>query len=470
MNRLVARTAAAAAAVTLLAGCSFSPYDLPLPGGADVGSDPYEVTVEFRDVLDLVPHSAVRVDDVAVGRVTGVELDGWNARVTLLINSDVTLPDNAEATIRQTNLLGEKFVSLAAPDEGGTGRLSDGDVIGLDRSGRNPEVEEVLSAASLLFNGGALEKTNTIVKELNLALGDKDAEVRDLIAVTTDFIGQLDANSAEILTALEKVDRLARETNAQRDAITGALDELPQALEVLESQRSDIVGLLQALDRLGDTATQVVRDSKADTVASLQHLEPILANLVEAGDSVAQASELLLTFPFSDQFVGGTVEGAAGRCSNQNRAANTGVCTGDYGNLSMKLEISAAQLQQLFEGFGLDTLPELANLAPETPLTGNDASQQLLGLVEGLLPPGGEGGLPGDELVPEPREERGQNEQPQLPKPSPTPTRPAEEKPGGLREWLNPLCWFGSCRTAPASAASGDHDLDSLFTKVVTAP
>ena len=99
----------------LLSGCEFSVYDLPLPGGADLGDNPFEVIVEFRDVLDLVPQSTVKVDDVSVGIVDDVELDGYTAEVTLLLNEDVELPDNAEATIRQTSLLGEKFVSLAPP-------------------------------------------------------------------------------------------------------------------------------------------------------------------------------------------------------------------------------------------------------------------------------------------------------------------------------------------------------------------
>src|SRR3954453_18290443 len=98
-----------------VSGCGFSPYDLPLPGGADLGSDPYTVRGQFRDVLDLVPQSGVRVNDIAVGKVTSIKLDGWTALVTLKINKDAKLPDNAEATIRQTILLGEKFVSLAPP-------------------------------------------------------------------------------------------------------------------------------------------------------------------------------------------------------------------------------------------------------------------------------------------------------------------------------------------------------------------
>ena len=129
-TRLAATSAALA---VLLSGCGMSPYDLPLPGGANLGDNPYEVTVEFRDVLDLVPQSAVRVDDIAVGKVTKIELDGWTSTVTLQVNDDVELPGNAVANLRQSSLLGEKFVALEAPDNPGSGRLADGDHIPLDR-------------------------------------------------------------------------------------------------------------------------------------------------------------------------------------------------------------------------------------------------------------------------------------------------------------------------------------------------
>ena len=59
---------------------------------------------------------SVKVDDVTVGRVDEIRLDGYHAEVTAASCRDsVKLPDNAVAEIRQTSLLGEKFVSLSAP-------------------------------------------------------------------------------------------------------------------------------------------------------------------------------------------------------------------------------------------------------------------------------------------------------------------------------------------------------------------
>ena len=61
-----------------------------------------------------MPKSTVKVNDVSVGKVTDIDLDGYVADVTLELRDDTELPDNAVAELRQTSLLGEKFVSLSA--------------------------------------------------------------------------------------------------------------------------------------------------------------------------------------------------------------------------------------------------------------------------------------------------------------------------------------------------------------------
>lgn len=393
MKRILTSALAAATSAVVLAGCSFSPYDLPLPGGADVGSDPYEVTVEFRDVLDLVPQSAVRVDDLAVGKVTAIELNGWTAKATLQINDAVELPANAEATLRQSSLLGEKFVALEAPANPSSERLQDGDEIPLERSGRNPDIEEVLGAASLLLNGGGLEKTNTIVKELNRALDGNEPEVRQLLSTSEQFIGQLDDNKEELLDALDKVDNLARTTQQQEGAITSALDELPEALAVLNEQRDQIVGLLQALDRLGDVAVDVIRESKDDTLAVLRDLEPTLKGLADSGDDLATSTQVLLSFPFSDAIVGGSLARATEACplgvtSANRRIVEDTACYGDYSNLDINLVLDAPQISNLIQGLlslGNTLLPSGA-AATETADAEQSTAPNLVTLMEGLVP------------------------------------------------------------------------------------
>ncbi|MEV0701467.1 MCE family protein [Saccharopolyspora sp. NPDC050389] len=302
--------AALTAALVVIGGCSSQGvYDMPLPGGADLGSNPYEVKVRFADVLDLVPNAGVRVNDVPVGRVSTIGLapDSWQAEVTVLVNGDVRLPANATARLRQSSLLGEKYVELANPPEGqsGVGRLADGALIGLDRTGRNPEVEEVLGALSMLLNGGGVAQLQNITKELNAALEGRESDVRGLLSNLDELVAGLDAQRDDITRALESINRLSARLNEQRGSIDTALRDLEPGLRVLNEQRTQLVTMLQSLDELSGVGTDVVNKSRDDLVHNLNQLAPALHQLAAAGESLPKSLEVLVSFPFPDNAVDG---------------------------------------------------------------------------------------------------------------------------------------------------------------------
>ncbi len=303
-GRAARMTATAAAAAILLTGCQ-GLYDVQLPGGAATGDDVYRVVVEFRDVLDLVPQSAVKVNDVTVGAVEDIWLDGWTARVRLRLEDKVKLPDNAVAELRQTSLLGEKFVSLEVPtDAAPTGRLGDKDVIPLARSGRNPEVEEVFSALSLLLNGGGVAQLRTINHELSQVMQGREGDIKSVIDQLDTFIGGLDDHKSEIVRALDGLDRLSANLEAQKKDLAVALDDMPQGLKVLADQRELLTQMLTALSDLGVVGTRVIKASKDDFVANLESLAPILTKLAQAGSDLPYALEMMFTYPFPRSSLG----------------------------------------------------------------------------------------------------------------------------------------------------------------------
>ncbi|WP_158842162.1 MCE family protein [Saccharothrix deserti] len=295
--------------VLVLTGCSAIPsaYELPLPGGADLGDRPYRVTVEFDDVLDLVPHAGVKVDDVPVGKVEDIALseDGSTALVRVAVRGDVLLPANAFAWLRQSSLLGEKYVELAAPDERSASPLVDGAVIPVTRTNRNPEVEEVFGALSMLLNGGGIAQIQDISRELSAALSGNEAAVKSLLSTMDSFVGALDSHKGEITRALDGMDKLASSLEARKADIGEVLDGLEPGLRVLHEQRGQLVGLLNALRDLSDVAVDTVNRSRDDLVADLRALEPTLRRLAESGQNLPQSLELLLTFPFTDAVLDG---------------------------------------------------------------------------------------------------------------------------------------------------------------------
>lgn len=297
-------------ALTVVSGCGFrGVYDMPLPGGADLGSDPYNVHIRFQDVLDLVPNAGVRVNNVPVGRVSDIQLadESWQAEVSVQLNENVDLPANATAQLRQSSLLGEKYVDLSRPaqPQQPMGELRDGALITADRTDRNPEVEEVLGALSLLLNGGGVGQLQSITSELNTALDGRESDARELLSNLDELVAGLDAQRDDITRALDSVNRLSAKLNDQRDSIDTALTELEPGLRVLNDQRDQLVTMLRSLDELSGVATDVVDRSQEDLVHNLNQLAPTLRELSAAGSDLPKSFELLLTFPFPDNAVEG---------------------------------------------------------------------------------------------------------------------------------------------------------------------
>ena len=367
------------ALVFLTAGCGsggFSGvYQLPLPGGADLGDHPYRVVAHFGDVLDLVPHAGVKVHDVAVGRVDRIELakNNTTAVVTMLVNGDVHLPANASAELRQSSLLGEKFVELQAP-RNATGALTDGAVIPLDRTNRNPEIEEVLGALSLLLNGGGIAQLSSIVDEVNKALDGNEPELRATLSNIDTVVRTLDGEKDNITQAIDALGRLSTNLAAQTGDIKVALDQLGPGLEVVNEQRDQLVTMLSALENLSTVAVDTVNRSRDDLANDLRLLAPTIQQLAKAGADLPNSLQFLVTYPFTDYFLNAV--------------------KGDYVNVDVKFDLDLSTLLENIENASTPVIP----LPGLTPTPGKSPSDQpLLPLPTLPSPPdsGSPGGLTG---------------------------------------------------------------------------
>lgn len=350
------------AAALLTSGCGSLAGGLrgvDLPGGADLGEDPYEVTIEFADVVDLVPQSLVKVNDVPVGSVAKIEVSpGWTALVTVLVNRDVQVPGDALARVRTTSLLGEKFVELLAPSSSGAGPvLADKATIPLARTSRAAEVEEVLGALSMLLNGGGVAQIRTIATELNTALTGNEPEVRALLGDLDTLVGALDDRKTEITRALDEINRLSSTLVQRRDQITVALSDLGPGLAELEAQRGKLVDLLRALDRLSGVSIDVINRSREDVLADLELLRPILTKLAEAGEDLPNSLQVLFTPPFTD--------------------AAVDAFAGDYANLYVRADVD---LSNILDNFRRSGQPPLG---PDGPLRDLPPTAELLGPLLG---------------------------------------------------------------------------------------
>jgi phospholipid/cholesterol/gamma-HCH transport system substrate-binding protein len=333
----------------LASGCKFDgAYDLPLPGSDKVkASDAIKVVADFSDALNVVPHTEVMANDTVVGQVSDVERVGWHARVTFLVRKDVDLPANVEVDVRQTSLLGEKYVALVEPPAGtaSSKRLADGAFIPLARTSRNPEVEEVLGALSMLLSGGGIGQLKTISVEMNKMLNGRQDQTRQLLTNLDTLTGALDKQKNDIIAAMDSVNRLSATLAREKQVIGAALDATGPALKVLNQQHRALITMLRQLDKLGDVGTRVLNASTDNVVASLRHLQPVLTKLADAGDNLPKGLSLLASFPFPKEA--------------------SDIVKGDYANALFNLNLD---LGQLVKSPG-DVLPNLINLCSALPIS-----------------------------------------------------------------------------------------------------
>ncbi|MFC9789376.1 MCE family protein [Rhodococcus sp. NPDC127528] len=329
---------AVAVGLTLtLTGCEWNGLNsIPLPGTQGNQDGSYTVEIEMPNVTTLSQNSPVRVNDVTVGTVSGIEVQDWHALVTVSLNPDVKLPANATAKIGQTSLLGSQHLELAPPiGIAPQGTLKDGDVIPLERAGAYPTTEQTLSSLSVVLNGGGLAQLNDITTELNSALDGRAESVRDLLPQLDNLVGSLDRQRGEIVSAMEGIDRLAGTVNQQSATLTAALEGIPPALEVLTGQRQNITNALVALGNFSDTATRVINQSGDDLKANLKSLTPLLNQLAGTGSALTNSLTIMLTYPFPMKNLDQVVRG-------------------DYANLMMTVDLTNKRLDTNFlTGTGL---------------------------------------------------------------------------------------------------------------------
>ncbi len=309
-------------------GCEWNGIEsIPLPGAAGHGDGAFTVTIEMPDVTTITRNSPVMVDDVVVGSITGLELQGWHAEVTVTIDGGTALPADTVASIGQTSLLGSSHIELAPPaGREPVGRLEDGAVIPLERAGAYPTTEQTLSALSLVLNGGGLGQVREITGELNDALDGRADTVGHLVEQLDTLMGTLDGQREQIVSALDGLDRLSQTVAEQNSVLDGALVSADGAVDALAQRRTDLTAALTSLGEFGDTARRVIDAGGRDLIDSVADLTPVLQRLADAGTDLTSSLSVLLTFPFPMNILDNTIRG-------------------DYSNLFMTLDLTVPRIQ-----------------------------------------------------------------------------------------------------------------------------
>lgn len=197
----------------------------------------YRLYASFNDIKGLDEKSRIKIAGVDSGTVEQVRLKEGKAELTLLIEPDVKIYSDAEATLRMSGLLGDKYLALSQ----GTSQnplLKDGDTI-----------NNVTPSAD--------------IDELTNKLTTAAADIGDMVAILKDMFGDAERKSlAETIHNLEATTKGLEEIiQEDRRPLNNTLRDLEKFSKALGDKGPGLLDDLSRLSKtLGDKAPALVDD------------------------------------------------------------------------------------------------------------------------------------------------------------------------------------------------------------------
>jgi len=290
------------------------------------GGTAYAAVLE--DASGLVPRNDVRLNDIIVGQVSDITLEGLRARVDFEIDPDVELPAGTKLEVRQTSLLGEYFLALVPEGEG---KLAPGSVIPLERTRRAAELEAIVSQAGALTAQVNIDNVNRILTSVDTGFAAGPDAVGDLFESMATTASSLSTLRGDLNATIDSIDtlsaRLAPETGTFRtaierfavgaEALASSNDGFEQLLPELNRASATLAGLLERNRENLTGATPVLRRTLQEAVDNLDDLASVITGLDGFNRGWACAADgnyLNFVFPLTPELA--TVDINPGICDN----------------------------------------------------------------------------------------------------------------------------------------------------------
>ncbi|MFE7224707.1 MCE family protein [Nocardioides sp. NPDC057577] len=235
----------------------------------------------FTDATGVQHGDRVRFAGVDVGSVQGVELDGDDlARVIFEVDEEIPMYAAARLQLRYENLLGQRYLSIAAEPGSGVMMPPEG-TYGVDHTTPALNLTDLFNGFQPLFRAIDPEKVNQLSLELVRAFQGEAGRI-------TSLMTHLESLTSTIADRQQVIDRVIDNLNTvlttvgERDAnLTALIVEFKQLMAGLAADKDTISASLTDTAELLTTGGALLRDVRS----------PLHDNLVPLSDLAAQLND-----------------------------------------------------------------------------------------------------------------------------------------------------------------------------------
>ena len=283
---------ALAVLVLLTAACS----SLPSLGGKTT------ITAYFQDSAGLFVGNDVGILGVVVGKVTDIEPDGDQVKVTLQIDDKYDVPKDAGAVVVARSVATDRYVELTPVYTKGP-KLEDGAEIPIDRTRTPVDFDQLLAALNDFATGiaGSKDAKEAIAKFIDqgaAALKGNGPLINQTVHALQEGVNGLHAQRGNVSSTLKSLDVLLAAISQNESTAREFIHQVSSAADLLADERENFRSALRSLDDAVTIVAKFAVDNREQIVRSLDGSTRLLHTLLAKQDKL---SEVLRVMPVALQ-------------------------------------------------------------------------------------------------------------------------------------------------------------------------
>jgi phospholipid/cholesterol/gamma-HCH transport system substrate-binding protein len=253
----------------------------------------------FHDVSGLHAGDRVRAAGVEVGKVTGVDLVGYDVRVTFTMTTTQHLTTSSRATIDYANLLGQRYLALSPGKTTGT-VLEGGATIPVTQTKPALNLTDLLNGLQPVFVVLSPDQVNQLASSIVQVLQGEGTATNDLFNQLATITTNLAGHQREIDDLLSNLADLAQTVGAHSEQLDQVITDFSQLTRTLARDRQ-VIG--DSIDNTAQVAAAVSglfdrsQESLSHDIHGLRKYTGAVASAhKEFGQALANLPDLLAAF------------------------------------------------------------------------------------------------------------------------------------------------------------------------------
>lgn len=253
-----------------------------------------DYSAEFADAGGLFTGAAVEVSGYPSGKVSNIELDGQQVRVTFWVAKNIHIGDRSEARIIAKSLLGTKVLEVLPR---GDDPLVDS--IPMDRTTSPYQLPDAVGDLAATIGGLNTVQLSDSLTTLAQTFSDTPEELRSAVQGVARFAQTLNARDANLRDLLQNAAKATEVLAKRTDQVVSLVRDTNALLAELRTQSAALDNIWYSLSTAAQQLKEFINENRQELRPALDKLNGVLTILDNRKERLQLAVKGLNTYAMS---------------------------------------------------------------------------------------------------------------------------------------------------------------------------